>query len=62
MTVIENLIKEIDDMQSDACDAVYETAHTDKECDSCPFYSSVHGCGFNYILGELEHLKKEVQP
>ena len=49
-------------MQSDACDAVYETAHTNKECDSCPFYSSVHGCRFNYILGELEHLKKEVQP
>lgn len=61
MTRLENIIKEVDTMKEIACDAVYEGTTTTHEyqCGRCPLYSSVHGCRFDYVLDELEYIRRK---
>lgn len=51
-TMMKNVIKEINNIRNIACEN--ESWNMGMRCENCPFYSSVHGCRFDYINDELE--------
>lgn len=60
-TRAKNVIKEINNIRNIACGVTFENenGNINMGCENCPFYSSVHGCRFDYVNNELEYIYRK---